>query len=328
MNVYYPDYFEEFHCIADRCPDSCCKEWAVDIDPQTADFYRNLPGQLGEKLRSVLTKENCMTLQNGRCPMWRQDGLCEIQAQLGHDALCKTCREFPRIRHDYGDFMEYGLELSCPEAAKLILNAEQHCFSVKSVADAEAPDYDPEIMHLLQESRQTVLSFLDEDLPLGQSLAAILLYAHNVQLALDGGTLKATVQDCYQQCPNFQGKRGDDAAVLAFFQGLEILTDTWRDRLAQPPVTIRWSPQLRALARYLVERYWLQAISDFDLVCRAKLVVTACLLIGSLGGDVVDTAQLFSKEIENDPDNIEAILDGAYSAPALTDANLLALLLG
>ena len=30
---------------------------------------------------------------------------------------------FPRLTHDYGDFAELGLELSCPEAAKLILNA-------------------------------------------------------------------------------------------------------------------------------------------------------------------------------------------------------------
>lgn len=327
MKVFYPDYFEEFHCIAGRCPDSCCKEWAVDIDAKTADFYRNLPGQLGEKLRSVLTTENSMILENGRCPMWRQDGLCEIQAQLGHDALCKTCREFPRITHDYGDFVEYGLELSCPEATRLILSADHHCFVEQSAPGEEAPDYDLEMMALLKTSRRAALSFLENALPLGQSLAAILLYAHHVQSALDGGELDMAPQTCYHQCPAFQGQ-GDAQAILTFFQGLEILTDTWRDRLSQPPAAVNWSPELRAMARYLIERYWLQSISDFDLVCRAKLVVTGCLLVGSLGGNVVDTAQLFSKEIENDPDNIEAILDGAYSSPTLTDANLLALLSG
>lgn len=327
MKVFYPDYFENFHCIAARCPDSCCKEWAVDIDPETADFYRNLPGQLGKTLRSVLTEDNCMILENGRCPMLRQDGLCDIQAQLGHGALCKTCREFPRLTHDYGDFVEYGLELSCPEAARLILSADHHCFLEKTASGEVAPDYDSEIMVLLQASRQAVLSFLEENWPLGQSLVAILLYAHHVQSALDGGELDATPQTCYRQCPAYRGQ-GDAQAILTFFQGLEILTDTWCDRLSQPPAAVNWSPELRAMARYLIERYWLQAISDFDLVCRAKLVVTGCLLVGSLRGNVVDTAQLFSKEIENDPDNIETILDGAYSSPALTDANLLALLLG
>ncbi len=326
MKVFYPDYFDKFQCIAAACPDSCCKEWAVDIDSETAAFYRSLSGALGDRLRAVLTEDNTMVLENGRCPMWRQDGLCEIQAQLGHDALCQTCRDFPRICHDYGDFVEYGLELSCPEAAKLILSAEHHCFLEKSAPDQDAPDYDCEIMAILRESRQAVLSFLEENLPSGQSLAAVLLYAHHVQSAIDGGELDTNPQDCYRQCPSFQGQ-GDIGAVLAFFGHLEILTDAWRDRLSQPPADIRWSAELRALARYLVARYWLQAISDFDLVCRAKLVVAACLLVGALGGNVADTAQLFSKEIENDPDNVDAILDAAYSAPALTDVNLLALLL-
>ena len=85
--------------------------------------------------------------------------------------------------------------------------------------------------------------------------------------------------------------------------------------------------ECRPLARYLVERYWLQAVSDYDLYCRVKFVLISCLLVSALGGDFVETAQLFSKEIENDPDNVEAILDGAYTSPALTDTQLLSLLL-
>ena len=83
----------------------------------------------------------------------------------------------------------------------------------------------------------------------------------------------------------------------------------------------------RPLAAYFIQRYWLQAVSDYDLICRAKLTIAACLLVNFMGGDFLQTAQQFSKEIENDPDNVEAILDGAYASPALTDANLLGLLL-
>ena len=79
--------------------------------------------------------------------------------------------------------------------------------------------------------------------------------------------------------------------------------------------------------RYFICRYWLQAISDYDLICRVKFLIVACLVIYRLGGEFVETAQLFSKEIENDPDNLEAVLDGAYNAPALTDVHLLGLLL-
>ena len=87
-----------------------------------------------------------------------------------------------------------------------------------------------------------------------------------------------------------------------------------------------WLPEHRAMAGYLVRRYWLQAVSDYDLACRVKFIVIACLLVRHLGGDAVRTAQLFSKEIENNIDNVDAILDAAYSHPAFTDAALLDLL--
>ena len=100
----------------------------------------------------------------------------------------------------------------------------------------------------------------------------------------------------------------------------------WHQRLAAPS-SAPWSEEIRALARYFVARYWLQAVSDYDLICRVKLAVTSCLVVKALGGDVIDTAQLYSKEVENNTDNVEAILDGAYCSPALTDQNLLGLLL-
>ena len=88
-----------------------------------------------------------------------------------------------------------------------------------------------------------------------------------------------------------------------------------------------WDDRLRILARYGVERYHLQAISDFDLVGRTKLVILSCLLVRALGGDFVQTAQLYAKEIENSAENVDAILEGAYSSPALTDDKILGLLL-
>ena len=79
------------------------------------------------------------------------------------------------------------------------------------------------------------------------------------------------------------------------------------------------------MLRYLISRYWLQAISDFDLVCRVKFMISAVTLVCLLGGEPIETAQLFSKEIENDAENVDALLDGAYTLPGLTDRNLLAL---
>lgn len=331
MTIYYPGYYPQFRCIAAACPDSCCKEWAVDVDPEAATFYRALPGALGDRLRQVLCDSNdgtVITIENGCCPMWMQDGLCRIQAELGHGALCKTCREFPRLTHDYGDFAELGLELSCPEAARLILTSPEYEFVEQSQPGGEVPEYDSEAMNVLLDSRKEVLTFLKNDrYSLAETLAIILLFGHSVQAQLDGGDPVLWDPEICLTTAKDNAANGDILALFAFFQDLEILTDSWRTRLQAGPHSICWSDALRGLMRYMVQRYWLQAISDYDLVCRVKLAIAACLLVGALGEDVIETAQLFSKEIENDPDNVEAILDGAYTSAAFTDINLISLLL-
>ena len=325
-----PSYFDSFRCIAGDCPDSCCKEWSVQVDPESAAYYRSLPGALGDRLRQVLSTEDgetVMSIENGRCPMWRQDGLCRIQAELGEAALCRVCREFPRLRHDYGDFVELGLELSCPEAAGLILSAPPAEPLVRQVPGGETPEYDTEAMAILQDSRKRMLEILsDERYPVPVSLALGLLYGYQAQAELDGAEQMPFVpEDARNGVKDFLN-RPDSQEIPNYFLTLEILTDQWKKRL-QTPEPAPWKDGFRALARYLTQRYWLQAVSDYDLYSRVKFIIIACVLIHQLGGDFVQTAQLFSKEIENDADNVEAILDAAYSHPAFTDDKLLGFLL-
>lgn len=331
MNIFKPDYYDRFQCIAAACPDSCCKEWEVDIDAETAAFYRSLSGDLGDRLRSVLRDEDgntCMTIVNRRCPMWRQDGLCEIQAQLGHDALCRTCRDYPRLRHDYGDFAELGLELSCPEAARLIFDSPSPDFSVSKLPGGEEPDYDPDVMSTLLRSRKVFLDFLGTtELPVNQVLAVLLLYGCEVQNEIDGGEpAQLCPDDCLQAAKKFAAN-GDIESIFQFFRNLEILTPHWESRINAAPCSGVWDRRLLYFIRYTAQRYWLQAVSDFDLIGRVKFIVIAAVLINALGGELVQTAQIFSKEIENDPDNLEAIWDGAYAYPGFADQKLLNLLL-
>ena len=191
MLITKPVYFDSFHCIAGACPDSCCKEWDVQVDDVAAAYYRSLPGSLGDQLREVLCDtdgETVMTITNGRCPMWRTDGLCRIQADLGEEALCKTCREFPRLTHDYGDFIERGLELSCPEAAKFILDAPPAEAVTGEIPGGSAPEYDEEAMAVLKSTRKTVLEILsDNSRPVEEVLVLALFYGMQAQSELDGG---------------------------------------------------------------------------------------------------------------------------------------------
>lgn len=329
MLIYKPEYFDRFRCIAGACPDSCCKEWGVQVDEVSAAYYRSLPGKLGDCLREVLSDEDgetVMTIVDGRCPMWRDDGLCRIQAELGESALCKTCREFPRLTHDYGDFIEYGLEMSCPEAARFILDAASGALLAAETPVLGEAEYDTDAISILKTTRETMLTILsDTTRPIGEVLALGLLYGYQAQGELDGGEiLPFDAEAALAEVRNL-AKPGDPDAMTEFFLTLELLTPQW-EALLRSPAPGDWDNRTLALARYLVNRYWLQAVSDYDLYSRVKFIVIACLLIRHLGGDFLRTAQLFSKEIENDADNVEAILDAAYAHPAFTDDKVLGML--
>ena len=331
MQIRKPAYYDTFRCIASLCPDSCCKEWEVEIDDRTAAYYRSLPGALGDRLRAVLKDDpdwgTVMTIENSRCPMWRDDGLCRIQAELGHDALCKTCREFPRLCHDYGTFREYGLELSCPEAARLILNAKDNSYLVEEVPGGDAPDYDEEAMEILLQTRAEALAILQHpDYSLTEALILLLYYGYQAQSLLDGEDVPDFHPGLLLREAKYMAIPDGEQDLVDFFKGLEILTPEWQARLSAPLPVVPWAAELRNLARYFIERYWLQAVSDYDLVSRVKLAVVSCILVHLLGGDVIQTAQLFSKEIENSDQNVDAILDAVYSHPALTDHRLLGML--
>ena len=330
MLITKPDYFDHFQCIADRCPDSCCKEWDVQVDEASAQAYRSLSGPLGDRLRDVLHTEDgetVMTIIDGRCPMWRSDSLCRIQAELGESALCKTCREFPRLTHDYGDFLELQLELSCPEAAGMILR-QSRPFSVTTETESTGEaEYDQEAMAILKTTRERALDILfDPSRSVPESLALLLLYGYQAQGELDGDDAQPFDADASLCSVQEFIKPGNSREIADFFLTLEVLTAQW-ETLLRDHSPAPWSEHHRALAAYLIQRYWLQAVSDYDLACRVKFIILACLLVRNLGGDIFRTAQLFSKEIENNIDNVEAILDAAYAHPAFTDDKILGMLL-
>ena len=308
MIVSRPAYYDRFQCLASACPDSCCREWSVQVDAEAEALYRRLPGPLGEKLRGVLTQEDGETVfsvENGRCPMWRGDGLCRIQAELGEQALCRVCREFPRIRHDFGDFAELQLELSCPEAARLILLSSPEPCLTREEPDTDPAEYDRAEMSLLRQRRERLLGILSTPaLTPGQTLRMFYRQASGEELTPEGS--------------------GDIRSIADFFASLEILTQTWPALLANAaPRPLH--PLTRSLARYLTERYWLRQDLG-DEWGKAGFITACCLLVSALGEDFIENAQLFSKEVENCAENIDALMDAVYDHPAFSPENLTALL--
>ena len=327
MRQVKPSCYDDFHCLAGQCPDSCCQEWDVDVDDASAARYLALPGPLGDRLREKLNNDGdgwYLKITDRRCPMWRTDGLCQIQHELGEEALCQVCHQFPRLRHDYGDFLELGLELSCPEAARIILTQPWDTVTTE-VPGGEDPDYDGDLMAILLESRQEALKLL-QDHPLPQALVLLLLYAHRVQDRIDGGEAVPFDPVAELAFAKQHVQPWSTAPLRQLYRSLELLTDRWRDLLDAPDAPTPWQEHHRAFLRYGIGRYWLQAVSDWDLVCRVKLLLSAAILLRHLPGDPIRNAQLWSKEIENSTENIDTLLDAAYTHPALTDIDLLSAL--
>lgn len=237
---------------------------------------------------------------------------------MGEQALCHVCRTFPRLTHEYEGFTEHALELSCPEAARLILTEAPG----RWIPEAEGD------LGFLVRSREQARDLLEDSrFSVGERLAVLLIFAGKAEDALCAGE---TVPDLDPEAALDTARELAGPGNWLRCWNLQISGNPHESVAAaagRRPCPVPWTDTHGRLARYFLDRYWLQAVSDGEIWARAKLVVLSCLAIRFLGGDLTETAQLSSKEIENDPENIDAILDGAYCEKALTDANLLGLLL-
>lgn len=125
----FPDTLERFRCVGGRCADTCCAGWEVDIDDETAQWYREIPGTFGEKLRASLRQseeDGCQYFpltETGRCPFLDENNLCEIFSHLGEAALSRVCTEYPRYYVQVGDYEQIDMSLSCMEYGRIFFAA-------------------------------------------------------------------------------------------------------------------------------------------------------------------------------------------------------------
>ena len=144
MRTFGPDYYKNFKCSAGKCRHSCCIGWEIDIDPETAEFYKTVPGDFGKRLRKDIDFSNeggtFRLCENGRCPFLNGKNLCDIYINLGEERLCGICSDHPRFRNFYESRTEIGLGLCCEEAAKLILEKKDATKTAElSCSGEEAP---------------------------------------------------------------------------------------------------------------------------------------------------------------------------------------------
>ncbi|MGD0133576.1 MAG: flagellin lysine-N-methylase [Bryobacteraceae bacterium] len=125
-----PRSYHAFRCIGADCEDTCCVGWIVNVDKSTYENYRRcVDPELGPRLHDLVTINAAnggddnyarINLSGPACP-FLSEGWCAIQKKLGEEYLSIMCSQYPRVMNMVDDVLQRSLDLSCPEAARVML---------------------------------------------------------------------------------------------------------------------------------------------------------------------------------------------------------------
>lgn len=245
--MYYrkPHYYDKFSCTADQCPDTCCAGWQIVIDENSLEKYSNVSGDFGIRLlNSIDWREGIFEQYEKRCSFLNAENLCDIYKELGADALCDTCRLYPRHIEEFENLRELSLSLSCPVAAKMILECQEPVRFLeeedeKEECEEDFEDFDFLLFDCLLEVREKLFSIVqNRTIPIEKRMYCVLKTAKNLQTALDEGELferdfMAEIELCLQEkAEDFSGNLYKIVQALRKdLLRLEVLREEWKTNL-------------------------------------------------------------------------------------------------
>ena len=215
-----PDFYDHFLCIGDSCKDCCCIGWELDIDDDTFEYYKSVPGPFGDRLRGCMSAARKVSPDapgddslfgddggstmyrlkiDGRCPFLNSKNLCDIVLNLGPQALCQICSEYPRYSFEFDGAVEKSLTISCEEAGRLMFLSDVPIGFVETEAggwmpsdgpeaDAYSPENDPdeEIFRTISLIRSAAIRILENRrIDLADRIGHFLALCTEAQRALD-----------------------------------------------------------------------------------------------------------------------------------------------
>ncbi len=306
MQKVVPDYYKDFNCIADRCAHNCCIGWEIDIDEDTLSFYKTVTGEMGKRLKENISCDETAHFILGegeRCPFLNEHNLCDIITELGEEHICTICTEHPRFNNDLPGRVETGLGLCCEEAARLLLGKKEPVLLIK--------DGDAEYDEIVDIRDKAILLLQDRSKDLSERIRDM--------LCLCGAKMLHKTKAYWAE----------------FFLSLERLDDNWTEclkMLKRVKADIKGfekymssrQTEYEQLIVYFIYRHLANSSDEADLAARACFAVLGYEMIYAIGAaiwtekgefsfeDNVETARLFSSEIEYSEDNMDAVLDELY----------------
>lgn len=292
--LVYPDYYEKFKCIADKCEHSCCIGWQICIDDDTFEKYANCKDAFSEKLRANIDMEEQSFIldKKERCPFLNGDNLCEIIINKDESWLCEICAQHPRFRNYIGETELVGLGLSCEEAARIILNKKEKTLFKGNIKPAD-------------ETEKAYFSLQNKVIEILQNREVSLTERFEALEETFGAGL-----------PHWNGE--DIALVM---MGLQRLEKSWENYIKELPhgnIEViddkKWQTAFEQLAVYFVYRYLPGGFEDGRYIERLafacfSVYVIAKIFKGTGMEEIEEIARRYSAEVEYCEENVEELLN-------------------
>ena len=100
MKLRKPSYYDRFHCIGSACSDTCCANWEIEVDEESAGRYAALTGAIGERMKhNLVIEENEAYFamnETRRCPFLNRENLCDLILECGEEILCDGLAIIPK----------------------------------------------------------------------------------------------------------------------------------------------------------------------------------------------------------------------------------------
>ena len=322
MRIRVPKYFLDFKCIADKCLDSCCIGWEIDIDDEARAKYASLGGEIGKEITEKTVHGYFPLAKNGRCAFLDECGLCRIICAVGDEYLCDICREHPRYYGIGADGLDGGLGLACPEAARIILGQVglPDFVTVEGSPSYTATDPYAAKAHELRDFLYSIIYYSDDALSVRSKFSAFAAFADDVAFSTVSGiaiTAKPDTDLCDESIPD-----GYVSELVSVFCECEALNEEWEKRLGEARLVnegeleneiLKNGDEYRALLFYFTHRYLRECIEDMSAAgrimlarCSADLIFLIACTYGER--DALERAAvLFSKNVEYSTDNVDML---------------------
>ena len=290
MIEVYPNYYNKFSCIADKCKHSCCIGWEIDIDEDTMDIYNSLNTPMGEKIRNNIEGDipHFKLTKDERCPFLNEQGLCDIFLECGDGAISDICYLHPRFSNFYSSFTETGLGLCCEEAVRIVLS-ETEKFNMAVPEGIKLTKKEK----VFFEKRQQIFDVLqDRNKSIAERLSALGEFKFNLN----------NLCEMYLSLERLDESWTDELNNL---KGFEFNSEIFENK--------EFQIFFEQLAVYFAFRH-LTVESDFKSGIR--FVLMSCWLVGALCqkaegdiGKINDLVRMYSSEIEYSEDNLEILIN-------------------